>query len=77
MKVEKEMKMIKNTLVKSKAEVRAEGEAALAEFLRRGGVVTVVENKRRAPKVKMAVKSSKSFKSGTAPFGYTKSNVFK
>jgi hypothetical protein len=38
-----------NVVTKSKAEMRAESEQRLQEFLKRGGQVQVVETKKKAP----------------------------
>ena len=59
--------MIKNTLIKSKADYRAESEQAMKEFLAKGGVIEVGKL-RKNPKVKMASKSSKGFVTGTSGF---------
>jgi hypothetical protein len=59
---------IYNRPVQTKAEARAESEKAIAAFLRAGGVIQVDERKRRAPKAKMASKSSRGFVSGTSGF---------
>ncbi len=78
-KAEKQMIVatIYNRSVKTKAEVRAEGEKALKAFLRKGGVIQVDEKKRRAPKTKMSAKSSRGFVSGTGGFatGYPRKSV--
>jgi len=68
MKNKKVVAVIYNTSVKTKSEIRAEGEKALKAFLRKGGVIQVDEKKRRAPKSKMSAKSSRGFVSGTGGF---------
>ena len=62
-----EMKMTTNTLYKSKSQIRAEGEDALAKFLKAGGTIEVVKAK-KAPKSKMTCKSSRGFQGGTSGF---------
>jgi hypothetical protein len=59
---------IYNKPVMSKSEARAEGEKAMKAFLKKGGVVQVDEKKRKAPKTKMSVKSSRGFMGGTGGF---------
>lgn len=68
MKNKKVVAVIYNRSTQTKAEIRAEGEKALKAFLRKGGVIQVDEKKRRAPKSKMSVKSSRGFVSGTCGF---------
>lgn len=65
-----------NSVYKSKSQVRAETEDAVAKFLRSGGVIEVVKA-RKAPKAKMTTKTSRGFQGGTGgfPTGYTRSRV--
>ena len=56
-----------NTIYKSKSQVRAETEDAVAKFLRSGGVIEVVKA-RKAPKQKMVCRNSRGFTSGTSGF---------
>lgn len=56
-----------NTVYKSKSQVREEASDALQEFLARGGSIEIVKP-RKAPKSKMAGKSSRGFVSGTSGF---------
>jgi len=67
---------MKQVLYKSKAEMRVEGEQALAKFLKSGGTVEIVKAK-RAPKQKMRAKNSKGFLGSTAPSGVTSSNFWR
>jgi hypothetical protein len=59
---------IYNVPVKTKAELRAESDAQLQAFLKKGGVVQVNEKTRKAPKTKMSGKSSRGFMGGTGGF---------
>lgn len=68
--------MIKNTLNKSKAELRAEGEQAVAEFLAKGGVIEFTKP-RKTPRGKMASKATKQFRGATAPRGFTTSSFWR
>jgi len=70
MKKEKQMitSTIYNTTLKSKSELRAEGEKALQAFLKRGGAITEVKASRRKTTSKMRANSSKGFVSGTSGF---------
>jgi hypothetical protein len=52
---------------KSKSQVRAETNDAVAQFIARGGVVEVVKA-RKAPKSKMTCKSSRGYVVGTSGF---------
>ena len=65
---EKQIKVatIYNTSIKSKDEVRAETESAIAKFLRSGGEVQVGRKPRARSGGKMIAKSSKGFQSGTS-----------
>jgi hypothetical protein len=67
---------IYNTNPKTKAQMRAESEKALAKFLKTGGVIEY-GRKTRTPKSKMSCKSSKSFNSGTSGFatGYPRKST--
>lgn len=67
---------IYNVPTKSKAELRAESEAALKRFLRAGGEVQV-GRKCRVRKTKMASKNSRGFVSGTGGFatGYPRKST--
>ena len=58
---------IYNISTKSKAELRAESEAALKKFLRAGGEIQT-GRKSRNRKSKMACKSSKGFQGGSSGF---------
>lgn len=60
--------VIYNRSTKTKAELRTEGETALQEFLRRGGVIQVDTKKSKTPKTKMATKNSRGFLAGTSGF---------
>lgn len=62
---------------KSKSELRAESEKALAEFLSRGGSVEVVPARRRKVKHTVASKSTRSFTGSSGSLGYRTSGVFK
>jgi hypothetical protein len=55
-------------ITKTKSQLRAESEAQLKEFLRRGGVVEVDERRARIPKAKMRGKTSKGFVQGSSGF---------
>ena len=55
-------------IAKTKSQMRAELESAVAEFQARGGVVEVIERKVRARKQVMRGKSSKGFVTGTSGF---------
>ena len=70
MKKEKQMitSTIYNTTLKSKSELRAEGEKALQAFLKRGGSITEVKASRRKTTSKMRANSSKGFVLGTSGF---------
>lgn len=57
---------------KSKSVVRAETADAMAEFLARGGVIEVVKA-RKAPKPKMAAKSTRSVNKNSS-LGFRVSN---
>ena len=56
-----------NTIYKSKSQVRAEMEDAVAKFLRAGGVIETVKP-RKTPKAKMTAKNSRGFVTGTSGF---------
>ena len=58
---------IYNVSTKSKAELRAESEAALKKFLRAGGEIQT-GRKSRNRKSKMSCKSSKGFQGGSSGF---------
>lgn len=66
-KVKKEIKVsvIYNRTVKTKAELRAESEALVKAFLRKGGVIEQ-GRKARVPKSKMTCKSTRGFVRGTS-----------
>jgi len=51
--------------MKSKSELRAESVAAIALFLKRGGVIQECKPSRRKSTIKMAAKSTRGFVSGT------------
>ena len=59
---------IYNTSPKTKAELRAESNDAIAAFLARGGVIEQGRKPRARKGGKMACKSSKGFQSGTSGF---------
>lgn len=61
-----------NQVYKSKSTIRESSEAALAEFLSRGGVIEVVKSK-KAPKQKMNGKTSRSVSPNNS-LGYRTSN---
>ena len=61
-----------NEVYKSKSTIRESSEAALAEFLARGGQIQVVKA-RKAPKQKMSGKTSRSV-SKNQSLGYRTSN---
>jgi hypothetical protein len=65
---------IYNTTLKTKSQLRAEGEKALQAFLKRGGAITEVKASRRKSTSKMRASSSRGFVSGTSGFanGYPK-----
>lgn len=58
---------IYNTSVKTKSQLREEGEKALQLFLKRGGSIENVKA-RKAPKSKMSAKTSRGFNGGTSGF---------
>lgn len=58
---------IYNTSVKSKSQLREEGEKALQLFLKRGGAIETIKA-RKAPKTKMQGKNSRGFNGGTSGF---------
>lgn len=68
---------IYNTSVKTKSQLRAEGEAALKAFLKKGGSITEVKPSRRKTTSKMRASSSRGFVSGTSGFanGYPKTTM--
>lgn len=55
-------------IYKTKAQLRAESEEQIADFLRRGGVIEVSTRKAKAPASKMRAKSSRGFISGSSGF---------
>jgi hypothetical protein len=59
---------IYNVPVKTKTELRAESDAQLQAFLKKGGIVQVDEKKRKSPKTKMSGKSSRGFMGGSSGF---------
>ena len=59
---------IYNTNIKTKSELRAESNDAIALFLARGGVIEQGRKPRARKGGKMACKSSKGFQSGTSGF---------
>ena len=59
---------IYNTTLKTKSQLRAEGEKALQAFLKRGGAITEVKASRRKSTSKMRASSSRGFVSGTSGF---------
>ena len=61
-----------NEVYKSKSTIRESSEAALAEFLARGGQIEMVKA-RKAPKQKMSGKTSRSV-SKNQSLGYRTSN---
>jgi hypothetical protein len=61
-----------NQVYKSKSTIRESSEAALAEFLARGGVIEVVKA-RKAPKQKMSGKTTRSV-SKNQSLGFRSSN---
>jgi len=70
--MKKETQVIKstiyNTTLKSKSELRKEGELALKAFLKRGGSITEVKASRRKSTNKMRASTSRGFVSGTSGF---------
>jgi hypothetical protein len=58
---------IYNTSVKTKSQLREEGEKALQLFLKRGGAIETVKA-RKAPKSKMTGKNSRGFTGGSSGF---------
>lgn len=60
--------VIYNRSTQTKSEARAEGERALQEFLKRGGVVEHCKPSRRKSTAKMSAKSSRGFVTGTSGF---------
>lgn len=58
---------IYNTSVKTKSQLRSEGEVALAKFLKAGGTIEVGKPA-KARKSKMAAKNSRGFQAGTSGF---------
>ena len=70
MKKEKQVitSTIYNTTLKTKSQLRAEGDAALKAFLKKGGSITEVKASRRKTTSKMRASSSKGFVSGTSGF---------
>jgi hypothetical protein len=60
--------VIYNRSTKTKAELRTEGEIALQDFLRRGGVIQVDSRKSKTPKSKMTAKNSRGFMGGSSGF---------
>jgi len=56
-----------SVVYKSKSELRAETEDAVAAFLRAGGKIEVVKA-RKAPKSKMKAKNSRGFAGGSSGF---------
>lgn len=65
-----------SVIYKSKSEMRAESEKALADFLRAGGSIQVIESKRRAPKQKMRAKGTRS-SGGSSNLGFRTSSAFR
>lgn len=68
---------IYNTSTKTKAELRAESELALAKFLKSGGVIQEGRKLRTRKGSKMAVKSSRGYQTGTSGFatGYPRKST--
>lgn len=58
---------MKNVIVKSKSEIRAETEKQLKAFLKRGGVIEVIKP-RKAPRTKMKAKTTRVASTGTSGF---------
>ena len=58
---------IYNTSLKTKSQLREEGDAALKKFLKSGGVIEVAKP-RKNPKSKMSCKNSRGFTTGTSGF---------
>lgn len=58
---------MKNVIVKTKADFRAETEKQVALFLKRGGVVEVIKA-RKAPSTKMKGKTTRVASTGTSGF---------
>jgi len=56
-----------NVIYKSKSDLRSETADSVEQFLARGGVVEIVKS-RKAPKMIMRGKSSRSFTTGTSGF---------
>lgn len=69
MTIEKQQRIstIYNKSIKSKAEYRAESEAALTLFLKKGGVIQEAKPSRRKSSAKMSAKSTR-FVTGTSGF---------
>ena len=68
---------IYNRSIVTKAEMRAESDAQLQAFLKRGGSIEVCKPSRRKSGSKMAAKSSKGFVVGTGGFatGYPRKST--
>ena len=62
-----------NQVYKSKSTIRESSEAALAEFLARGGQIQVIKA-RKAPKPKMSGKSTRTVNKNQS-LGYRTSNI--
>ena len=58
---------IYNTSLKTKSQLRAEGDDALTKFLKAGGVIQVAKP-RKTPRSKMTAKNSRGFTTGTSGF---------
>jgi hypothetical protein len=72
----KRISTIYNRSVQSKAEIRAEGDAALEAFLKKGGVIQEAKPSRRKIKKTMSSKTTR-FVSGTSGFanGYPRKSM--
>lgn len=69
--------IIYNTSTKTKSQIREESKDAVADFLKRGGVITEVKPSRRGTRSKMAAKNSRGFQGGTSGFatGYPRRSM--
>ena len=73
---QRQIATIYNKSVKSKSELRAESEAAITLFLKKGGVIEVAKPSRRKSSAKMTSKTTR-FVSGTSGFanGYPRKSI--
>ena len=66
---------MKNTIYKSKSQLRTETADAVEKFLKAGGTIQVIKPK-KAPKVKMKAVGTRQASTGTSGFaaGYSRSS---